>query len=166
MHKRFALMLSAGMMSVLLVLPACSTPASQPAPSTPLPQGVFSATDNCDIRITSPAGGQTTETQALSIAFEINDRGVPIVLGEEIAVGRTVEHEGIQVTYTRIEATSNGIIIHSTITGSVNNVSSSGSAIATLSATESGEIQYDITSALTDSDGFLYNSGCTFFLAR
>ena len=149
---------------VIAVVPSCSMPASEPAPSTPLPQGVFSTTDDCDIRTTTPSGAQTTETQTLSITFEINARGVPIVLGEEIAVGRTVELEGIQVTYTRIEATANGIIIHSTISGSVNNVSSSGTAIATFSATETGEIQYDITSALIDSDGFVYNSGCTFIL--
>lgn len=165
MHMRFALMLSAGMMSALLAVPACSTSASQLAPSTPLPQGVFSATDDCDIRTTSPSGVQTTQTNTFSIAFEIDARGVPIVLGEEVAVGRTVELEGIQVTYTRIEATSNGIIIHSTIAGSVNNVSFSGAAIATLSTTEGGAIQYDFTQTWTDSDGFAYNMGCTFILA-
>ena len=165
MYKRFTLMLSAGIMSVLLAVPGCSTPASRPAPSTPLPQGVFSTTDDCDIRTTSPSGAQTAETNTLSVAFEINDRGVLIGDdGEEIAVGQTVQSEGFQFTYTRIEATTNGVIIRSTISGSVNNVSVSGTAIFTYSTTDNGAIQYDVTQILTDSNGFLTNSGCTFIL--
>ena len=149
---------------VIAVVPSCSMPASEPAPSTPLPQGVFSTTDDCEFRTTSPSGVQTTETQTLSITFEINGRGVPIVLGEEIEVGRTVELEGIQVTYTRIKATSNGVVIHSTITGSVNNISFTGTGIVTFSATDASAIQYDITLTSTDSNGFVTNSGCTFIL--
>ncbi|MCH8851064.1 MAG: hypothetical protein IID41_00265 [Planctomycetes bacterium] len=165
MNKQFGLMASIGVLSAMIVAtPGCSTPASQPAPSTPLPQGVFSTTDDCDIRTTSPSGGQTTEPQTLSIAFEINDRGVLIVLGEEIAVGRTVTLEGLQITYTRIEATANGVIIHSTLSGSVNNVSFSGTAIATLDTTEAGAIEYEITQTLLGSDGSLTNMGCTFIL--
>ena len=149
---------------LIAVVPSCSMPASEPAPSTPLPQGVFRATQDCDIRITSPSGVQSAETNSISVAFEINSRGLPIVLGEEIAVGRTVELEGIQVTYTRIEATTNGVIIHSTISGSVNNVSFSGTAIATFSSSGASEVQYDFTQTWTDSDGFAYNMGCTFIL--
>ena len=110
------------------------------------------------------AAESKAQATTLSITFEINDRGVPIVLGEEIAVGRTVQLEGLQVMYTRIEATANGIVIHSTISGSVNNVSFSGSAIATLSMIEANAIQYDFTSTSLDSDGFAYNMGCTFIL--
>lgn len=150
--------------AMVVVVPSCSIPVSEPAPSTPLPQGVFSATDDCDLRTTSPSGVQTTQTNTLSVTFEINDRGVPIVLGEEIAVGRTVQLEDLQLTYTRIEGTTNGVVIHSTLSGSVNNVSFSGTAIATLSTTEASGIRYDITQTLLDSDGFLVNMGCTFVL--
>ena len=129
-----------------------------------MPQGVFSATQDCDIRITSPSGVQTTQVNTQTLTFEINGRGVPIVLGEEIAVGRTVELEGVQATYTRIEATTSGIVAHFTTSGRVNSVSFSGTAIATWSATEVGEIRYDFTQTWTDSDGFAYNMGCTFFL--
>ena len=149
---------------VIAVVPSCSMPASEPAPSTPLPQGVFSTTDDCDIRTTDPFGVQTIETQTFSLSFEITDRGVPIVLGAEIAVGRTVTLEGIEVTYTRIEATATGVIIHSDISGSVNNISITGTAIATFSATDASAIQYDITQLIIDSNGFLSNSACTFIL--
>ncbi len=152
--------------AMIVVVPGCSMPASEPAPSTPLPQGVFSATEDCDIRTTSPSGAQTTETNTLSVAFEINDRGVLIGDdGEEIAVGQTVLLEGLQLTYTRIEATPNGVIIRSTISGSVNNVSFSGTAIFTFITTETSAIQYDVTQTLLDSNGFLSNSHCTFVLA-
>ena len=158
--------MAAGIMSAMLVAtPGCSMPASEPAPSTSLPQGVFSATDDCDIRTTSPSGVQTTETNTLSVAFEINGRGVLIGDdGEEIAVGRTVTLAGVQITYTRIEATTNGVIIRMTVGGSVNNVSFSGTAIATYSTTETGAIEYEITQTLLGSDGFLTNMGCTFTL--
>ena len=151
---------------VIAGVPSCSMPASEPAPSTPLPQGVFRATQDCDIRTTSPSGVQTTQTNTLSVAFEINGRGVLIGDdGEEIAVGQTVEFvEGLELTYTRIEATTNGVIIRSTISGSVNSVSVSGTAIFTYSTTDNGAIQYDVTEILTDSNGFLTNSSCTFIL--
>ena len=161
MNKQFALMLSVGIMSAMIS--GCS--ATEPAPSTPLPQGVFSTTDDCDLRITIPSGAQTTQTNTFSLAFEINDRGVLIGAdGEEIAVGQTVAIEGLQFTYTRIEATANGVIIHSTTSGSVNNISVSGTAIATFTVTEAGEVLYDFTQTWIDSDGFSYNMGCTFLL--
>ena len=167
MNKHFTLVLSVGIASAMAVaIPGCSTSVSQPAPSTPLPQGVFSVTDDCDIRTTSPSGAQTTQTNTLSVAFEINGRGVLIGAdGEEIAVGQTVEFvEALELTYTRIEATTNGVIIRSTISGSVNSVSVSRTAIFTYSTTDNGAIQYDVTQILTDSNGFLTNMGCTFIL--
>ena len=145
-------------------LSGCATSVRTPAPSSPLPQGVFSTTDDCDIRTTSPSGAQTTQTITNTITFEINERGVPVILGEEIAVGRTVQLEGVQLTYTRIAATSDGLVIHGTITGTVNDVSFTGAAIATLSATSTGSIEYDFTQNWTDSAGFVYNMGCELVL--
>ncbi len=129
---------------------------------TPLPPGVFTGTATCDVRITSPGGTQTTEDNTQTVTFEIDDHGVPIVQGERIRVGRTVELEGILGTYTRIQATNDGIVVHSDMNGAVNGVSFSGIAIATMSAVAGGEIEYGFTQTSTDSQGFSYNTSCNF----
>jgi len=88
------------------------------------------------------------------------------VQGEEIRVGRTVGIEGVQVTYTRIQPTENGIVIHSDVTGAVNNVTFSGIGIATLSTTTGSEVEYGGTSTWLDSEGFGYNFVCSFLLSQ
>ncbi len=153
------------LISPLILIPGCDTAIGQLAPSTPLSPGVFSGTATCDVRVTSPSGDQTIEENTLSVAFEINDRGVPLVQGEEIRVGRTVGLEGVQVTYTRIQPTEDGIVIHSDVSGTVNNVSFSGIAIATLSNTPDGNIEYDFTQTWIDSEGFAYNFACSLLLS-
>ncbi len=135
-----------------------------PAPATPLPRGVYSGTETCDVRVTSPSGEQSILENTLTITFEFNERGVPIVLGEEIRVGRTVSIGNIEVMYTRIESTETGVITHANVSGHLDSVSFAGSAIAELTITESGAIEYDFTQTWIDTDGFGYNLGCTYLL--
>ena len=136
-----------------------------PAPSTALVQGVYSGQSDCDLIVTSPSGDQTMQNQAGAVTFEINDRGVPIVQGAEIRVGRTVTLEDFNVTYTRIGATPNGIVIHSDLGGSINSVTLSGTSIAELNMSTTGDIEYTITISYLDSAGFFYNSMCMTLLA-
>jgi len=123
--------------------------------------GVYSGTAQCDLIITSPTGAQTIQEQNTAVSFEINERGVPIVLGEEVRVGRTVSIGELTGTYTRIQATPIGIVIHSELEGSVNSLTYSGTSIAEMSMTDAGNIDYDITVAYLNSAGFLYNTGCS-----
>lgn len=163
MHDLIRFIISA----MIVVVSGCSIPlpGGEPAPSSPLPRGVFSTTDECDLEITSPTGEQTTQPQTMEISFRINDRGVPIVLGFEMAIGRVVPIGAARETYTSIEATDNGLIIHTAISGSVNNVSTSGLSISTLSTTDTGEIEYNFSQTSSDGNGFQFSMDCTFLLA-
>lgn len=151
---------------LLVAVPGCETAVSQLVPPTPLPSGVYRGTSTCDLRATDPSGAQTITQNTLTASFEINERGVPLVQGEEIRVGRTIVLQGIEMTYTRIQPTEDGIVIHGDISGAVNGVSFSGLSIATLRATPGGQIEYRVTTATTDTGGFASNTDCTFLLSR
>ncbi len=146
------------------VLTGCTTTNIPTAPgqsstisSTPLPEGVYSGTVVQNVITTSPTGEQATQELSGAVSYEITENGMPIVQGKEISVGRTVEMEGLQVKYTRIQVTETGIIIHSEINGKTNGVTFSGSAIATLAENSDGSLQYSFTQTVIDSAGFSLN---------
>jgi hypothetical protein len=100
------------------------------------------------------------------VSFEINERGVLIVQGEEIAVGRSVTLLGITVRYTRIEASETGLIIHSNVRSDQNGVRGDGIALAELERISDTSIEYGITQNWADSQGYLYNQACTTVLSK
>lgn len=150
----------------LAFVPACNNSVGQQAGSTVLPEGVFTGTGTCLIRTTSPSGEQSEVDNIQTVTFEINERGVPLVQGAEIRVGRTVVLEGIQGTYTRVEPTQSGIVIHSDGSGSSNGVTFTGFSIATMSMVDGNSIEYELTGSSLDSAGFGYNTSCSVLLER
>lgn len=79
--------------------------------------------------IADASGNVSTNTIPLTTTYEISDRGIPIVQGQEIWVGRTVTLGLLTGTYTRIAATSNGIVMHSDPTVESNGSTASGISI-------------------------------------
>lgn len=137
-----------------------------PAPNSPLPRGVFSGSASCPVRTTAPNGVQTTQDITAAVSFEISERGVPIVLGEEIAVGRSVTLQALTVRYTRIEATDEGLIIHSETRTDQNGVSAEGTALAQFRRIDDTSTEYSLTQTWADSQGYLYNQACNTVLSK
>ena len=117
---------------ILLVTGCNAAPAGVAIPdpiSSPLPKGVYTGRTECETTTISPSGDVSVENIPLTVTFEINDNGIPIVQGSEIRVGRTVEIGQVSVNYTRIEPTSNGIVVHSDVSAHVENSTAAGIAI-------------------------------------
>jgi hypothetical protein len=137
----------------------------RPAPTTPLSSGIYRGEGLCEVITTDPFGRQTPQEQRSPLTFHINERGLPVIAGGEIRVGRTIDLQGLDLTYTRIEATSMGLVIHGEIMGRINSSSFSGFSIAEMKETPFGEIEYEISTFHTDSNGFSYSSQCAALLS-
>jgi hypothetical protein len=131
---------------------------------TPLSAGIYRGDGLCEVNITDPFGRQTVQEQRSPSTLHINERGLLVVDGREIRVGRTIELLDLELTYTRIESTSTGLVIHGNVGGRINSLSVSGFSIAEMKQTVSGAIEYDITMFYIDSVGFSYSSQCSALL--
>lgn len=134
--------------------------------SSPLPEGVFSGTVDCKSTTIDASGAVSTQTIPLEASFEIDQVGIPVIQGSEIRVGRTVAIGGLQGTYTRIHATTTGLVIQGNATISVGSSTGSGSSIAELSTNDSGGLDYRLTLTLSDDTGATLNQSCTGVLSQ
>jgi len=153
---------------ILFVAGCNAAPAGVAIPdpiSSPLPKGVYTGRAECETTTISPSGDVSVENIPLTVTFEINDNGIPIVQGDVIRVGRTVEIGQVSATYTRIEPTSNGIVWHFDVSALVGNSTAGGIATSELRTTETSSLEYRFTQAVTDSGGTSINQSCIFTLS-
>jgi hypothetical protein len=129
--------------------------------TTPLQKGIFSGKLMCEVS-TIPAGLPADDPSGTPVTFEIDEFGIPIVLGEQISVGRKVPLNGATVEYTRVEASANGIVVHSTGKDASGNLLFT--SIATIENAGTRIIRYKITITAFDSTG-TYVSNCDSLLA-
>jgi len=144
-----------------MFLSACGTvppvssdaPAARPAPSTPIPQGVFRGRVDCE-RVSVTAEGTVSEEWSLPVTLDFSERGVPVVAGQEIAVAGPVTIGGLSGTYTRIDPTKTGMVIHGE--------SDSGNSITEIATRENGvDYWVQVTEVL---DGSTVTNSCFGFL--
>jgi len=119
-----------------------------------------------DVIQTYADGQQVVVPLTATVTFEINDFGIPVVGGAEVAVGRTIMQEGIRVTYTRIEARGDQLVWHADVAGELNGLTASGSAIYTLRAMSNDRLEYNYSVQYLDSNGVFYNGSATLILHR
>lgn len=128
--------------------------------SSSLPEGVYSGTVDCDTTTIDAFGRVSTQPIPLAVTYEISDRGIPIVQGQEIRVGRTVTIGGLSVTYTRIQPTRNGIVVHSDTASRLGDTSGSGIATCEFRTTGTAALEYRCTQGFADDTGAMFNESC------
>lgn len=144
--------------------PSSGSAQSLPADSSissSLPEGVYSGTVDCEITTIDALGRVSTQTIPQAVTYEISDRGIPIIQGQEIRVGRTVTIGGLSGTYTRIQPTRNGIVVHSDSTIRVGGSSASGIGIWELRTTTTDALEVRLTYEAVDDTGGVVNEACT-----
>ena len=147
----FAVMLLCGCGG--LPVPSSDALATRPAPSSPIPAGVYRGQMQCEMITDTPQGRFRDVLMSPGI-LEFNKRGVLIVEGQEIAVGRTVTVGEFRGTYTRITPTATGVIVDADL--------ESGFSIAEVSARADG-VDYSIQ-VLQAQDSSTTTTSCNGFL--
>lgn len=127
-------------------------PAGLPIAS-PLEAGVYSGQSSCTTTVVDDFGTTQEQPPEIAFTFEFSANGIPIIRGEEIAVGRRERLlEGFDIVYTRLAALPDGIVIHANVVNTQGAVV--GSTIATLQQEGSNTIRYQYTGLITEGTTF------------
>ncbi len=166
MDSRRYFMLLCSLSAPLLMGQMCGAPLAAPdlvprRPS-PLPAGIFTGLMTFEVYA---AGDSIQGLQKETI--HISDNGLPIEEGAEISVGRTITLQGLQETFTRIEAIEGRLLVHFDFSGQWGDWNVSGYGTKAYRPLSNDSIEVLLTLYMIDTSlGFAIEGHATGTLTR
>ena len=127
-----------------------SVPQNTILGDSPLEPGIYSG-EMSSVSQTSSQGQSAEETFSETVTIIINDSGIPLVYGEEIAAGRVITADfgafTQTITYRSVVITDDGVVVTSDVQ---NSNGSAGVATATFRPSGQGAMQYTLEQDIRD----------------